>query len=59
MSTETFQPGDVVTLKGQKTLMTVEAVAGDTVSCVWFNNNTVERDKFKLSTLRKMHESAS
>lgn len=47
--------GDAVQLKAGGCLMTVDAVDGEAVRCVWFNDSQeLCRDVFELTALRKV-----
>lgn len=46
-----FQVGDVVRLKAGGPKMTVEAVEGQNVDCVWFDGVKVFRDTFPARAL--------
>ena len=50
--TSTFAVGDIVQLKSGGETMTVEEVAGDDISCVWFNSKKLERQTFAAGTLK-------
>jgi len=50
---EAFQVGDVVQLKSGGVSMTVEAIDGDDIACVWFEGKRVERNSFPTGTLQK------
>jgi uncharacterized protein YodC (DUF2158 family) len=48
----TFVVGDVVQLKSGGQSMTVEEVAGDDISCVWFEGKNLQRQTFGAGTLK-------
>ncbi|QGZ36586.1 YodC family protein [Stappia indica] len=48
-----FSVGDKVHLKSGSPDMTVEAVDGDSVHCVWFSGMNPVRDTFKVASLSK------
>lgn len=58
-SVPAFKIGDTVKLKSGGEVMTVEAVAQDAISCVWFNSKKIERSSFTPETLQKYEESFS
>jgi len=47
-----FKIGDTVQLKSGGSIMTIEEIDGDSVNCVWFINDKVERNNFYLATLK-------
>jgi uncharacterized protein YodC (DUF2158 family) len=54
-----FTVGDLVKLKSGGEVMTVEAVATDAISCVWFNGKKIERNVFIPAALEKYEDSFS
>jgi len=48
-----FTQGDVVLLKSGGVKMTVEQIAGDEISCVWFEGNKAQREIFPAAVLKK------
>lgn len=48
---DTFEPGDIVSLRGQSLVMTVESTSGGTVATVWTTEHGVQRATFKADTL--------
>ena len=48
-----LQVGDVVQLKSGGTRMTVEAINGDDVTCVWFEGKKAQRNIFAVGVLKK------
>ena len=50
---ETFEVGDVVTLRSGGTRMTVEQIDGERVSCTWFEGKKLERSTFTAGALKK------
>jgi hypothetical protein len=51
--------GDLVVLTAGSMRMAVEAVDGDTVSCVWCNEGQIGRDAFNTILLRKFEHRES
>ncbi len=50
---EHFNVGDKVELKSGSELMTVQCIDGDSIMCIWFDENKKHIDKFKATTLKK------
>ncbi|MDO8071482.1 DUF2158 domain-containing protein [Janthinobacterium sp. SUN176] len=50
---DAFKVGDVVILRSGGELMTVEAVDGADIDCVWSQSKKVERSTFVAATLSK------
>lgn len=50
---DTFQVGDVVLLKSGDPRMTVESMNGESADCVWFEDNSLQRNTFNIATLKK------
>jgi uncharacterized protein YodC (DUF2158 family) len=46
-----FKVGDVVKLKSGGSRMTVSAIDGADVTCIWFEGAKTERDTFPAATL--------
>jgi uncharacterized protein YodC (DUF2158 family) len=53
---EAFAIGDTVQLKSGGEVMTVEALSGSDVDCVWSQDKKVERGTFVAATLRKFDQ---
>lgn len=51
--TDTFAIGDVVALKSGGISMTVEAVEGDSIVCIWMDGKNLQKATFGSGTLKK------
>lgn len=47
-----FKPGDLVMLKSGVPVMTVQAVTGDEVACIWIDKNKTYRETFPAVVLK-------
>lgn len=49
-----FEIGDIVSLKSGSPRMTIDAIGGSRMTCVWFIDNTYHRQEFDQGTLEKV-----
>lgn len=54
-----FQLGEVVRLKTGGSLMTIEKISDDLISCAWFDTaDHLQRDSFRQECLKRVFRSA-
>ena len=53
---KTFTVGDLVKLKSDGPIMTVEKVRGDSITCVWFDGKKAQDRKFAAATLERQSD---
>lgn len=54
-----MNPGDVVQHRASGRLMTVEAVDGELIACVWFLGDELHRREFRVGFLKTLKEASA